>query len=161
MEHKASYLWFLKDTTIPKDTSILRDTAKDQIMAEKFAREHHSKEVCTESLVAVKDALYVLNGKWKLPIIIALNSGPLRFKELQRTIETITPKILSKELKELELNDFVARKVFPSIPVSVEYSLTAYSKTLDKVIEELRTWGIQHRKRIFAKSRQSKRQTVK
>ena len=130
-------------------------------MAEKFARDHLSKEVCTESLVAVKDALYVLNGEWKLPIIIALNSGPLRFKELQRTIETITPKVLSKELKELELNDFVTRKVYPSIPVSVEYSLTAYSKTLDKVIEELRTWGIQHRKRIFAKSRQSKRQTVK
>ena len=130
-------------------------------MAEKFARDHLSKEVCTESLVAVKDALYVLNGKWKLPIIIALSSGPRLFKELQRTIETITPKVLSKELKELELNDFVTRKVYPSIPVSVEYSLTAYSKTLDKVIEELRTWGIQHRKRIFAKSRQSKRQTVK
>ncbi len=130
-------------------------------MPEKFEREQHSRQVCTESLVAVKDALYVLNGKWKLPIIIALSSGPLRFKELQRTVEAITPKILSKELKELELNDFVTRKVYPSIPVSVEYSLTAYSKTLDKVINELRNWGIQHRKRIFSKSKQSRRQAVK
>ena len=129
-------------------------------MREKFEKEQHSKEACLESLVAVKDALYVLNGKWKLPIIIALSSGPHRFKELQRTVENITPKILSKELKELELNDFVTRKVYPSIPVSVEYNLTAYSKTLDKVIYELRNWGIQHRKRIFSKSRQSRKQAI-
>ena len=130
-------------------------------MCAKFSEEKHSREVCEQSLVAVKDALYVLNGKWKLPIIIALSSGTMRFKELQRTVEGITAKILSKELKELELNDFVTRDVYPSIPVSVEYSLTAYSKTLDKVITELRDWGLQHRKRIFAKSRQSKRQAIK
>jgi len=130
-------------------------------MPEKFNNEQHSRQACTESLIAVKDALYVLNGKWKLPLIIALSTGPLRFKELQRTVEGITPKILSKELKELELNDFVTRKVYPSIPVSVEYSLTAYSKTLDNVIMELRNWGVQHRKRIFSKSKQSKRQAVR
>jgi len=130
-------------------------------MPAKFEREQHSRESCTESLVAVKDALYVLNGKWKLPLIIALSSGPLRFKELQRTVEGITPKILSKELKELELNDFVTRKVYPTIPVSVEYGLTGYSKTLDKVITELRDWGMQHRKRIFSKSKQNRRQAIK
>ena len=130
-------------------------------MPGKFKSEDHSREACTESLKAVKDALYVLNGKWKLPLIIALSTGPHRFKELQRTVDGITPKILSKELKELELNDFVTRKVYPSIPVSVEYSLTAYSKTLDNVIMELRNWGIQHRKRIFSKSKQGKRQAVK
>lgn len=130
-------------------------------MCADFSETKHSKEACGQSMLAVKDALYVLNGKWKLPIIITLSSGPMRFKELQRTIEGITAKILSKELKELELNDFVTRKVYPSIPVSVEYSLTPYSKTLDKVITELRDWGIQHRKRIFAKSKQSKRQSAK
>ncbi|MEI9808517.1 MAG: helix-turn-helix domain-containing protein [Bacteroidota bacterium] len=115
----------------------------------------HSKQVCTESIVAVKDALYVLNGKWKLPIIIALSSGPLRFKELQRAVENITTKILSKELKELELNDFITRKVYPTVPVTVEYKSTGYSKTLDKVVNELREWGVQHKKRIFTKSRQN------
>lgn len=124
-------------------------------------RTEHSKEACTASIVAVKDALYVLNGKWKLPIIIALSSGPMRFKELQRTVEKITPKILSKELKELELNDFITRTVFPTIPVTVEYKLTEYSKTLDKVVVELKEWGMQHRKRIFARSKQSRQQTVK
>lgn len=121
----------------------------------------HSKKACTESIGAVKDALYVLNGKWKLPIIIALSSGPMRFKELQRTVEKITPKILSKELKELELNDFVTRKVYPTIPVTVEYKLTGYSKTLNKVVVELRDWGLQHRKRIFARSKQNNLKAVK
>jgi DNA-binding HxlR family transcriptional regulator len=121
----------------------------------------HSPKACTESIMAVKDALYVLNGKWKLPIIIALSNGPMRFKELQRTVEKITPKILSKELKELELNDFVTRKVYPTVPVTVEYKLTEYSKTLNKVVTELRNWGLQHRKRIFSRSKQKRLQEVK
>lgn len=115
--------------------------------------EEHSPEVCSQSIAAVKDALYVLNGKWKLPIIVALTNGPLRFKELQRSVHGITPKILSKELKELELNDFITRTVFPTTPVTVQYGLTRYSRTLKKVVAELRNWGIQHRKRIFAKSK--------
>ena len=121
-------------------------------------REHSE---CTGILRPVRDALDVLNGKWKLPIIVALSSGSMRFKELQRTISEITPKILSKELKDLELNDFVSRKVYPTIPVSVEYSLTPYSQTLDKVLGELRDWGLQHRKRIFSKSRQNKKAALK
>lgn len=121
----------------------------------------HSQKACTESIVAVKDALYVLNGKWKLPVIIALSNGPMRFKELQRTVDKITPKILSKELKELELNDFVTRKVYPTTPVSVEYKLTEYSQTLHKVINELREWGLQHRNRIFSKSRQNNLRAIK
>ena len=65
---------------------------------------------------------------------------------------------LSKELKEMELNDFVTRKVYPTVPVTVEYKLTEYSKTLRKVVDELRDWGIQHRKRIFSRSRQTTKQ---
>jgi DNA-binding HxlR family transcriptional regulator len=107
-----------------------------------------SKEECTRSIAAIRDTLYVLGGKWKLPIISALVAGPLRFKELQKTLEDITPKILSKELKELELNEFVTRTVYATSPVTVEYKLTAYSRTLEKVLLELRDWGDQHRKRL-------------
>lgn len=117
----------------------------------------HSSAECKQSLAAVKDALYVLNGKWKLPIIIALSEGPLRFKELQRKVETITPKILSKELKELELNEFVERTVYDTTLVTVEYKLTPYSGTLKKVIKELRNWGIQHRNYLFTKSKRTKK----
>ena len=61
---------------------------------------------CNRALAAVRDSLYVIGGKWKLPIIITLMEGPQRFRELQRSLEGITPKVLSKELKELELNEF-------------------------------------------------------
>jgi DNA-binding HxlR family transcriptional regulator len=101
----------------------------------------------------VKDALYVLSGKWKLPLIIALSSGPKRFNELQKVLGEITPKILSKELKELELNEFVERKVYATTPVTVTYELTPYSRSLDKVMNELRDWGMQHRKKIIASRR--------
>lgn len=113
-----------------------------------FRKENHTKETCSASLNAVKDALYVLNGKWKLPLILTLQDGPKRFNEIQKSIGDITPKILSKELKDLELNEFVIRKVFSTTPVTVTYELTEYSGSLDRVIEELRDWGIQHRERL-------------
>ncbi len=110
-----------------------------------------SKEACSKSLLPVQDALYVLNGKWKLPIIIALKYGNKRFKELNREIEGITARMLSKELKELEMNDLVKRTVYDTIPVSVEYELTSYGETLNTVIYALRDWGVKHRKRITSK----------
>lgn len=113
-----------------------------------FKKENHTKETCSASLNAVKDALYVLNGKWKLPLILTLQDGPKRFNEIQKSIGDITPKILSKELKDLELNEFVIRKVFSTTPVTVTYELTEYSGSLDRVIDELRNWGLQHRERL-------------
>lgn len=115
---------------------------------EAWNAQEHTPETCTASVVAVRDALYVLNGKWKLPLIAGLSTGPKRFKELQRTLEGITPKILSKELKDLELNEFVIRKVFSTTPVTVTYELTPYSDSLKTVIEALREWGAGHRQKI-------------
>lgn len=115
-----------------------------------FGKEHHTKETCNASLNAVKDALYVLNGKWKLPLIISMQDGPKRFNEIQKSLGDITPKILSKELKDLELNEFVIRKVYSTTPVTVTYELTEYSGSLDKVINELRSWGMQHRERLVS-----------
>lgn len=112
-------------------------------------RLNHSASECTESLRGVQDALYVLYGKWKLPIIIALTGNPKRFRELQRTVTGITAKVLSKELKELEMNEFVVRNVYATTPVTIEYELTEYSQSLNSVIDALRNWGIQHRERII------------
>ena len=112
---------------------------------------------CKKSIAAVRDTLYVLSGKWKLPIIIALINGPRRFKDLQRELEDITPKVLSKELKELELNEFVTRTVYSTSPVTVEYELTKYSQSLNKIIDEMREWGLQHRKRMMSNSRVAKK----
>src|SRR5450432_3644779 len=104
-----------------------------------------TKEACTRSLSAIQDTLYVLGGKWKLPIIVTLFGGPQRFRELQRSLETITPKVLSKELKQLELNEFITRTVYPTTPVTVEYQLTEYSRTLGDLLLVMRDWGEQHR----------------
>jgi len=113
-------------------------------------RPFHNKETCTGNMTAVKDALYVLNGKWKLPLILTLSEGPKRFNDIQRALGEITPKILSKELRDLELNEFVERKVFSTVPVTITYELTPYSQSLDKVLEELKSWGQQHRERIVS-----------
>ena len=108
----------------------------------------HTKSTCTRTLGGMRDALYVLSGKWKLPIIIALSEGPSRFKDLQRRVEGITPKLLSKELKELEQNEFLIRHVYPQTPVLVEYELTEYSSSLNEIIQLMAEWGLQHRARI-------------
>lgn len=105
---------------------------------------------CAGGVLSIRDALYVLNGKWKLPLIFALSHGPKRFKDIQRDLGEITPKILSKELKELELNEFITRNVLPTTPVTVTYEVTPYSRSLDKVLFELKDWGRQHRQRIVA-----------
>ncbi|HEY4111620.1 helix-turn-helix domain-containing protein [Puia sp.] len=118
----------------------------------------HTQETCSAAAGAIRDALYVIGGKWKLPILMTLASGPQRFRELQRALEDITPKVLSKELKELELNEFVSRTVHPTTPVTVEYSLTGYSSSLQKVLIELRDWGFAHRQRLKASLKAAKSQ---
>ena len=106
---------------------------------------------CRYKVLAINDTLDILRGKWKILIIGALIFGKKRFKELQREVGKITPKMLSKELNELEMNELVQRTVHTTIPVAVEYELTPYGATLQKVIDELFEWGIAHRKRITEK----------
>ena len=108
---------------------------------------------CTKAILPVRDALDILSGKWKLPIIIALSFGNKRFKEMSNEIPNITDKMLSKELRDLEINQLVKRTVYDSVPVVIEYSMTAYGKSLEKVIDELRDWGLMHRKRITGKGK--------
>ena len=111
-------------------------------------RELPSEEVCKATLKAIADALYAIGGKWKLRIIVALMDGNKRFNELQRLIEGISAKVLSTELKVLEMNGFVRRKVFTGKPVTVEYELTAYAGTLSGVLQTLSKWGTEHREKV-------------
>ena len=105
---------------------------------------------CSESLSSVEDAIYVIGGKWKLKIIIVLQEmGNVRFNELQRTISGISARVLSNELKDLELNGFVKRVVHSEqTPVVVEYISTDYSRTLKTVIMALSDWGRTHKNNI-------------
>lgn len=104
---------------------------------------------CTKAILPVRDALDILSGKWKLPIIISLSFGNKRFGQMAKEIPGITDKMLSKELRELEVNGLVRRTVYDSFPVVVEYAMTAYGKTLDPLIDELQKWGLKHRKRVI------------
>jgi DNA-binding HxlR family transcriptional regulator len=110
-----------------------------------------SSKECIEFIRPVRDVLDIINGKWKLPILIALSLGNRRFKELERDVEGITPRMLSKELRDLEVNQLIIRKVYDTIPVTVEYSLSEYGKSLDHVIVALRTWGQNHRNKLFGR----------
>ena len=107
-----------------------------------------AKQECVSKVRHISDALYVLNGKWKFPLISTLREGPLRFNEILKLVEGITPKVLAKELRDLEMNDLIERKVFPTTPVTVIYETTAYSDTLKNVLYELEQWGEQHREKI-------------
>lgn len=113
--------------------------------------QERTHEQCMKAIIPVRDALDILSGKWKLPIIISLTFGNKRFGQIGKQIPGITDKMLSKELRELEANDLVKRTVHDSVPVVVEYSMTEYGKTLQKLIDELQAWGMKHRKRIIRK----------
>lgn len=115
---------------------------------------------CKATLSSIADALYVIGGKWKLRIIVALKEGNRRFNELQRTIDGISAKVLSKELKDLELNGFIRRKVFTGTPVIVEYELAGYSETLNEVLDALSTWGAMHKQKIRKSMKKEKAASV-
>lgn len=111
-------------------------------------KEEITKNACQQKLNAVGDAMYVIGGKWKLRIIIAIREGHKRFNELQRTINGISAKVLSSELKDLEINGLIRRNVQTGIPVIIEYELTEHSDTLNDVLRTLSTWGELHREKI-------------
>lgn len=108
------------------------------------------KEHFGNYMLPIKDALEIFSGKWKIPIITALNFyDTCSFKELERIVEGITPKMLSKELKILEENMLIKREVKSTRPITVEYSITEYGKTCRSVMTELYRWGMEHRKKFF------------
>ena len=103
---------------------------------------------CISRLASISDALYVIGGKWKLRVIVSLRENNKRFNEIQRSVEGISARVLSAELKELEINGFVKRVVHTQTPVVVEYQLTPYADTLSGVLESLSDWGAMHRNKL-------------
>ncbi len=110
------------------------------------------KSCSTQFVLAINDTLNVMHGKWKLPIIGSLLYGKKRFKELERDIEKITPRMLSKELKDLEANGIVKRTVYDSVPVTVEYQLTRSGELLKEVLDKMVAWGLEHRKTVTGRA---------
>jgi DNA-binding HxlR family transcriptional regulator len=87
----------------------------------------------------------MLTGKWKLPIIKALiKRGPKRFTELEREIKDINPTMLTAQLRQLEAEVIINRKIYPTVPPTVEYTLTEIGTAMLPMIIELERWGLQH-----------------
>ena len=104
---------------------------------------------CLDTVKPVRDALEVINGKWKLPIIISVAVGNERFTDIQESIPGITPKVLAKELKELEQHQLIKRTLIEDYPVKILYKPEPYADTLSPIIYALKDWGVNHRQKIF------------
>jgi DNA-binding HxlR family transcriptional regulator len=109
---------------------------------------------CKSEIVPIMDALYIINGKWRIPIVLTLMEGNKRFSEIQKEVQKITSKVLADELKEMELNGFVEKKTDGQSRAKTEYQLTDYSSSLEPIIKSLRDFGLQHRKKIRDESYQ-------
>jgi DNA-binding HxlR family transcriptional regulator len=101
--------------------------------------------------LVILDILELFSGKWKMAIIGCIMHDRLRFTEIQKLIPNITPRMLSKELKDLEMMAIVKRTVYGSIPVLIQYSLTDSAKELEEPMIQLIEWGVRHRKQALMK----------
>jgi DNA-binding HxlR family transcriptional regulator len=115
----------------------------------------HNASQCTLTIQGLRHALPIVNGKWKLQIIVALLAGTRHFRGLERSVPGISTKVLAKELKELEAHQLIARTVHPGPPVVVDYQVLPYASSLNPVIEVLMTWGLQHQQRLEAAKTES------
>jgi DNA-binding HxlR family transcriptional regulator len=113
--------------------------------------------VCQYKLMASRDALAVIQGKWRIPIIISLTYGNKRFGDIQKDIQDISPKMLSQELKALEDYKIITRRLYDSMPIMVEYSLTPLGLSLHKLLDELLKWGVHFRDEMVGKKRNPKK----
>ncbi|GIV45787.1 MAG: transcriptional regulator [Ignavibacterium sp.] len=89
----------------------------------------------------VELSLDIIGGKWKMPILWRLKDKSWRYSELKKSIGKITHKMLAQQLKELEEDGLISRKVYASVPPKVEYSITEKGKTTIPIIDSLRNWG--------------------
>ena len=120
------------------------------VFKEIVQQEGKQQQPCPQSYVlALTDTMNVISGKWKLPIIASLLRGKNRFKDLLDNIKKITPRMLSKELKELEMNSIVVRKIYHQTPVLIEYQLTESGKSLVNLIDTMIDWGLTHRSKVL------------
>lgn len=109
-----------------------------------------SIQECPNSfMLAVNDTINVLTGKWKMPIMASLIFGKKRFREMEKEIPKITPRMLSKELRDLEMNGIITRTVHNTIPVTIEYEFTESGRSFKKVMDAMVEWGLDHRKSVL------------
>ncbi|WP_045464278.1 winged helix-turn-helix transcriptional regulator [Sporocytophaga myxococcoides] len=112
----------------------------------------NNTNICKTRINAIKDTMDILSGKWKFHILGTLmQGGKMRFMDLLREVDGIAAKMLSKELQDMEMNKLVSRTTLNTKPITVEYEVTEYGKTLERIIDEIAIWGIEYRKALYDK----------
>lgn len=154
---------FLLETGFHEETNLIFSLFTSQIarmneLVETLERPHRTRQpkenVCEgdhhERILGIRDAMDVLSGKWKIQIIgTLLFAGKMRFMDLMREVNGIAAKMLSKELQDLETHQLVKRTVMETKPITVEYEITPYGRSLEKVVIEIINWGYEHRKAMM------------
>lgn len=113
-----------------------------------------NKQLHKQEMMVIQDSMDVLSGKWKIPIISSIcYYDKRRFSDFLNDVSGISNKMLSQELKELELNKLVTRTVLETQPISVQYELTEHGRSLKTIIENLTHWGIKHRREITSEKK--------
>ena len=100
----------------------------------------HSRFDCTPGC-SVEATISLIDGKWKCIILFHLLSGTVRFNEVRRRVPGVTQRMLTNQLRELEADGLIERKVYAQVPPKVEYSLSPLGRSLEPVLLSLRTWG--------------------
>ena len=95
-------------------------------------------------------SLHIIGGKWKMLIIWKLKDGLQRYGALRKSLPKVTHKMLTQQLRELEQDEIIKRKVYAEVPPKVEYSLTLLGESIIPIIDLLREWGEQYRN-VFSK----------
>jgi len=125
-------------------STIEKETPEQEIVHD--CCQNHSQRV-----LDIRDVVELLGGKWKIQITgTLLFRGKMRFMDLMREVDGVAAKMLSKELQDLEANQLIKRTVLNTKPVTVEYEITEYGKTLEQALRTLVDWGVQHRQKIMS-----------
>lgn len=105
-----------------------------------MAKARHSRFDCTPGC-SVEAAIGLIDGKWKSIILWHLLSGTLRFNEIRRHVDNCTPRMLTNQLREMEDDGLITRKVYAQVPPKVEYSLSDLGRTMEPILRALKDWG--------------------
>jgi DNA-binding HxlR family transcriptional regulator len=105
-----------------------------------MAKPRHSRFDCSPGC-SVEAAIGLIDGKWKSVILFHLLSGTLRFNQIRRHIVNVTPRMLTNQLRELESDGLIERKIYAQVPPKVEYSLSPLGRSMEPVLTALKAWG--------------------
>ncbi|RZK10638.1 MAG: transcriptional regulator [Flavobacterium sp.] len=104
---------------------------------------------CIHNMFPLRDSIDVLGPKWRIQILVVVKYGNESFTAIQKALEPISPRILSKELKVLEENGLLLREISETYPTTIRYKWTAHTESIVSLIDTLKDWGQNHRDHLF------------